>query len=307
MVSDDTEHACMTAAAFAASGGTPAAFVQELALRMRWWLAALPAGAGLATIRASTRLWLGITPASSGVYSAGSGPAMRSPVLGVLSAHDPARMAQLVRVSTRLTHTDPEAEWGALAGAAAAAVASLHPGRSSPDLAGELIHMLAPLLPPQSEGFLLLLEGMRESVRGGESTISYADNLGLSRGVSGYICHTVPIALHAWLSFPADYENAVSSVIRCGGDTDTTAALTGSISGAANGVEQIPAQWRKGVLDWPISLRHLERIANAAAQAALSGSRESPPEIRWLQALSRNAIFALLVCAHGFRRLLPPY
>ena len=35
----------------------------------------------------------------------------------------------------------------------------------------------------------------------------------LSRGVTGYIYHTVPIVLYAWLSFPTDFRRAVEEVI----------------------------------------------------------------------------------------------
>jgi ADP-ribosyl-[dinitrogen reductase] hydrolase len=46
--------------------------------------------------------------------------------------------------------------------------------------------------------------------------------MGWKRGISGYVYQTVPIAIHAWLSHPENYHNAVLAVIKCGGDTDTT-------------------------------------------------------------------------------------
>src|SRR5688572_18626387 len=62
MVSDDTEHACMTAQALLASGGDPRRFVRSLAWRLRWWLLGLPAGVGKATAQAVVKLWLGFPP-----------------------------------------------------------------------------------------------------------------------------------------------------------------------------------------------------------------------------------------------------
>src|SRR5215212_8885578 len=47
MVSDDTEHACLTAQALLISAGDPDRFERSLAWRLRWWLLALPAGVGL--------------------------------------------------------------------------------------------------------------------------------------------------------------------------------------------------------------------------------------------------------------------
>jgi len=82
MVSDDTEHSCMVLQALVASGDDEEAFARHLAGRLRFWLVGLPAGIGLATLRATLRLCVGVPPRHSGVFSAGNGPAMRSAVLG---------------------------------------------------------------------------------------------------------------------------------------------------------------------------------------------------------------------------------
>ena len=114
-VSDDTAHAIMTAQALVASGGDPEKFVRELARRLRGWFLSLPPGVGMATARACLKLLLGVSPERSGVFSAGNGPAMRAPIIGLFCAHDQtdARLNALIRVSTRITHTNPKAEEGA--------------------------------------------------------------------------------------------------------------------------------------------------------------------------------------------------
>lgn len=131
MISDDTEHACLVAAALAASACDPVGFERELARGLRWWLVGLPAGLGWATLRACLRLWCGFSPACSGVPSAGNGPAMRSAVLGA-AIGDLAQLAETVRRSTRITHTDPRAEVGAQAVALAACIACRTSGDPRP-------------------------------------------------------------------------------------------------------------------------------------------------------------------------------
>jgi ADP-ribosylglycohydrolase len=74
MVSDDTEHACMTAQALLASGGDAAGFARSLAWRLRGWILSAPAGIGFGTLRAILKLWIGFSPSASGVRSAGNGP-----------------------------------------------------------------------------------------------------------------------------------------------------------------------------------------------------------------------------------------
>src|ERR1019366_3437179 len=79
MISDDTEHACMVGQALLRAPNDADAFARSLAWRLRFWLLGLPAGVGFATLRAVGKLWLGFSPANSGVFSAGNGPAMRAP------------------------------------------------------------------------------------------------------------------------------------------------------------------------------------------------------------------------------------
>lgn len=109
--------------ALIASSDDDGVFARQLASRLRVWLLALPAGVGLATLKATLKLCLGFPPHRSGVLSAGNGPAMRSAVLGA-AIDDMDLLRRLVRASTRLTHTDPKAEYGAMAVAVAANMSS---------------------------------------------------------------------------------------------------------------------------------------------------------------------------------------
>ena len=113
MISDDTEHTCMVGQALLRHPGDVDAFGRSLTWRLRFWLLGLPAGVGFATLRAIGKLCLGFSPAHSGVFSAGNGPAMRAAILGVCLGDDRNCLRAYVRASTRPTHTDPKAERGA--------------------------------------------------------------------------------------------------------------------------------------------------------------------------------------------------
>jgi len=103
MLSDNTEHACMTAQALLAAGDDPGRFAHALARKLRWWLLGLPAAIGLGTLRALVRSWIGFSPARSGVRSAGNGAVMRAPILGAWF-EDPDRLAAFVAASTAIPH-----------------------------------------------------------------------------------------------------------------------------------------------------------------------------------------------------------
>jgi ADP-ribosylglycohydrolase len=303
MVSDDTDHTCLVAQALIASGGDVDRFRRRLAGLMRRWLLTVPAGIGRATLRATVKLWLGFPPHRSGVFSAGNGPAMRSAVLGS-ALDDTDRLREFVRASTRITHTDPKAEFGAWAVALAAHTAR----RANPVSGDDYLECLRQSLAGEpAEEFLGLVGRAVDSAGRGESTIAFADSLGLRRGVSGYVYHTVPVALHAWLSHPRDFRSSVGSVIRCGGDTDTTAAIVGGMVGAAVGREGIPPEWLARLLGWPRTVAWMQALGERLGEALVSGDSQRPPQTAYLAELARNGLFLATVLGHIGRRLLPPY
>ncbi|MBI2689133.1 MAG: ADP-ribosylglycohydrolase family protein [Acidobacteria bacterium] len=222
MLSDDTEHAWMVTECLHGANGDVDVFQRQLARRFRTWFLTFPPAAGFATLRACLKLCLGFPPSRSGVFSAGNAPAMRSAIIGVYYRHDLPRLQAFVRASTRITHTDPKAECGALAVALAAA------GRT------ELIPGLCPTLPARP--------------RAGD-------------GVTGYIFDTVPAALAIVAQYPNDFRAAIETAILGGGDTDTVAAITGAILGARLGEKGIPAEWINGICEWPRSIKSMRRLA----------------------------------------------
>jgi hypothetical protein len=145
------------------------------------------------------------------------------------------------------------------------------------------------------------------SGKAGEAPEAFADRLGLEKGVTGYMYHTVPVALQAWFRNPGNLHAALTDVIALGGDTDTAAAIVGGIVGAGLAPDDIPARLREGWRDWPLTLTWLERLADSAARAIHSQTAQKPPRLFFPAKLFRNLFFMAVVLAHGFRRLLPPY
>ena len=259
MVSDDTEHTCMVAQSLIASGGDPDVFGRQLAWGFRLWVLGLPAGIGFATLRSILKLWLGVSPRKSGVHSAGNGPAMRAAIIGA-AVDDCAKLTRLISSSTRITHTDPRAESGALAVALAAQMARqgeivlgaafLDRFRAHTDrLQANMDRSLSDTHGGDGE-LTRLIEAAVRAAEEGLSTADFAVSLGLAKGVTGFVCHTVPVALHAWLTNQRDFRSAVRAVIQCGGDADTTGAIVGGIVGASVGREGIPEEWLDRLIEW---------------------------------------------------------
>jgi ADP-ribosyl-[dinitrogen reductase] hydrolase len=291
MVSDDTEHAVMTLLSLQECAGDVDRFAKCLARRLRWWLASVPAGIGLATARSILKLWLGIRPQSSGVISAGNGPLMRAPVIGVWFANDPEKREAFVRASTAITHRDPRAVEAALIIADATAIAGIKATDSN-----EILYRLEPQV--VSDEMRLRFAKLREHLADRHKVGDFADSFSQKKGyVSGFAPDTAAVALYAWLLHRGDFTATVESVIRAGGDTDTVAFVAGSIAGADVGMDGLYAKWLATLTDWPLSIDFLKAVSTTA--------KGNFP--RWPLVLFRNAIFLIIVLTHGFRRLLPPY
>lgn len=274
MVSDDTEHAAFTVWAMQ----QPEQFEQRLRYALRRWLWALPAGIGLATLRAGLKLSFGFK--SPGVFSAGNGPLMRAPALAVCSGDD---LHQKLLISTRLTHTDPRAYQGALM------VAETTRYLMGDSAWGQVLEAVTdPYLREK-------LQKMGEFPQ--QSPQHYVIEQGWHKGVSGFVYHTAPAVVQAALHHRDDYRAAVKAVIECGGDSDTTAAIVGGMLGARLGARALPADWIGGYADRPHSLQYLEGLATVQVTSLPN----------FALCMGRNLLFGATVLGYGVRRLLPPY
>ena len=213
---------------------------------------------------------------------------LRAPLLGVY-ARDDVQLRALVRASTRVTHTDPRAESGALAIALAAhrAPLTLDPGARLLEVAASSEDRMGDLL--------------RRAAAHIDSPQGLAAAFECQRGVSGFVDHTVPVALGCWARNPRDLRAALTEVVSLGGDTDTTAAIVGGLVGAHGGRSAVEGEWLDGLHEWPRSVAWMDRLARALARG------EAPPTLPTLAILGRNAVFLALVYGLILRRLLPPY
>jgi ADP-ribosyl-[dinitrogen reductase] hydrolase len=305
MVSDDTEHMRMTAVALLRESQDPNRFARILGWKLKWWLLALPAGTGMATAKAIIRLWLGWPPNRSGVFSAGNGPAMRSGIIGLC--------LYLVRASTRITHTDPRAETGAVLIALAVREAIRTNGVIN---ASEFLALCRQEC--TDDEWQKTISKVEAAVAAEDSAIEFAQRIGCGKGISGYIIHTVAAVLFCWLRWPGEFRRPLEQIVKLGGDTDTTGAILGGLAGATCGIQAIPPEWTDRLIEWPYSATWLQnalgknvhrQFAESDGAANQSSQLRSPlpRPFNGLMVLLRNVAFLMVVLAHGFRRLLPPY
>lgn len=255
-VSDDAAQSAMALYALALSPDDPVAFQRHFARMLRLWFWSLPPGVGLATIRACLKLSIGIQPPQSAVHSAGNGAAMRAAVMGAALRGDARRRVAFVQACAEVTHSHPDAIAGAQLVALAAAA-------------------------DDEEHF-------RQEARTVAPDWDW-DRPGPSSGPTGYVVFSVNAALNICERF-STLPEALTEVIRLGGDTDTVGAMVGGILAARLSALDYPPQWDR----W--------RGFPGPQFRTLEDCRP-----RYSRLLGHHVGTLPIILGHGFRRLLPPY
>ncbi|MFH8792057.1 ADP-ribosylglycohydrolase family protein [Streptomyces sp. NPDC017941] len=169
-----------------------------------------------------------------GQGSWGNGASMRIAPLGAWYAEDPEQATHQAEISAYPTHQHREAVVGAMAVAAAAALAADPAGTPAPRA---LLDGVIDLVPRSAVG-----AGLRRA----RDMLDYDDAgtvaavLGCGRRTTAH--DTVPFALWSAARSLGDYERAFWGTVRVGGDMDTTCAIVGGVVSAGAGGAP-PAAW----------------------------------------------------------------
>jgi ADP-ribosylglycohydrolase len=163
--------------------------------------------------------------------SYGNGAAMRAAPIGGFFRGDPERAATEARLSAMITHAHPEGRAGAMAVAAAAAIAGRRKRHMSDDFLRETLAFVPDSLTRERIEAALSISGnnLREAVR----------KLGTGNNVSAQ--DTVPFCLWSAAHHLDDFEEAMWWTVRGLGDRDTTCAIVGGIVALSAG--GVPREW----------------------------------------------------------------
>jgi poly(ADP-ribose) glycohydrolase ARH3 len=191
--------------------------------------------------------------AFGGHGSLGNGAAMRVAPVAVRYADDPQALLDAARRSARVTHAHPlgidaASAQAAAVGAALAGADPVNAGRAAATTA-ELRRGLAMAAE--------LLAAADEPSPGAVAAV-------IGNGFTGH--ESVPAAIYSAAAHE-DFEAAVAFAVRCGGDTDTIAAMAGAIAGARDGATAIPARWLDVLEDGAKGRSHVERLTERLVAA----------------------------------------
>lgn len=211
-------------------------------------------GRGRATTEAARRLASGIPWEQAGTPApaAGNGTAMRAAPAGLFFCDAPGELARAARDQSRITHQDPRCA----AGSAIIAGTVAHVARAGRLDPGALFSELLPLCSTFSEEFAARLDNLADWV-GLPPGMAFEliaaagqeDAAPHWMGITPFVIPSVLWSLYAFLRTPEDYWETVCTAIAAGGDTDTTAAMAGAMSGALNGAAALPPEFTEHLND----------------------------------------------------------
>ncbi|MFD6325201.1 ADP-ribosylglycohydrolase family protein [Streptomyces sp. NPDC058442] len=174
-----------------------------------------------------------------GQGSWGNGAAMRIAPLGAWYADDPEQAVHQAEISAYPTHQHREAVVGAMAVAAAAALAAAPGGTPAPEALLDGVVALVPKRSAVGAG----LRRARDMLDFGD-VATVAAVLGCGRRTTAH--DTVPFVLWSAARSLSDYEQAFWTTVQAGGDMDTTCSIVGGVVAAGEaGVP--PSGWTERV------------------------------------------------------------
>ncbi|MBD3230322.1 MAG: hypothetical protein GF329_19240 [Candidatus Lokiarchaeota archaeon] len=236
------------------------------------WLKEPPIGAGYGCLTAVRNMARGtMRPSNSG----GNGTAMRVSPIGLFynQKEELPLLKKYAKESSILTHDHWAASAGALTVARAVAYVLNNKKIDKDDLIDTLVSFINE---PEFKEFPRHLKNLKNyfdmpvkdalkdlGLKGVKEPYIEIFNAPSIKGkgvISGYTLPTVLCSLYAFLLSPSDYIKSVKEVIIGGGDTDTTAAICGAISGAYNGFESIPENLVDNLKDKDIIYSTAEKL-----------------------------------------------
>ncbi len=213
---------------------------------LKWFSTGDLRGIGGATLEAILRLKEGANWQQSGregFWAAGNGTAMRVAPIGLIDSFDYEKIREDAQKDALITHRNIEAFAGSRAVAFLIAEGVNYKGKIKDLPKEELIN--------KTIEFIGNCE-LKNSLNKVKNLLlnSTPCEVALRKlGTRGYVVETVSSALYCFLSSAENFEETVINAVLGGGDTDTTAAIAGAISGAWNGIDGIPKRWIQQVED----------------------------------------------------------
>jgi len=195
-------------------------------------------------------------------HSGGNGSLMRTAPIALAYLHDPDALVLAAQEISALTHHDSEAGEACALWCLAIRQAVLH---GTLDVRSGLEHL--------SEDRARVWAARLDEAEAGQPS-DFEKNGWVVEALQGAWS---AITSAAEATGPAHFRLALETAVRGGRDTDTVAAIAGSLVGGVYGASAVPAQWRRQLHGWPgLRARDMVRLGVLTARGGTSDSAGWP-------------------------------
>lgn len=221
------------------------------------WLDDPPIGPGFGCLSSIQKLKYGIDWKDATSKSGGNGTAMRVSPIGLFYCKDPKALEHAAIQSSIVTHSHPAASAGALVTAKAIAYLIDKKPNAKFSIDNFFDYIKAPLINSNDivwQEFIKILNTLKENLDipieaglikfsqiGVKSPFFIEEYLGKAF-VHPYAISTVTCAVFIFLKCLSSFEECIFELATAGGDSDTVAAIGGSLAGSYFGIKDIPEE-----------------------------------------------------------------
>jgi len=212
---------------------------------------------GISCMNSCKRLKRGIHWSQSGEKnSKGNGAAMSSGIIGAYFLNDLEKMTEVSTAMSKSTHKHPT---GIVSGVLSSYLVNLAIKGENPE---NLVEKSLEFINNFGKKYSIEVKEVELKLHEVKRFQKY--NLIKGMGLLGRHFEgktgeeAVAMALYSFIKSPNDFKSTILNAINIGGDSDTVGCIAGGISGAYNGIESIPFDWRNNIEN----KEGLEKLAN---------------------------------------------
>jgi ADP-ribosyl-[dinitrogen reductase] hydrolase len=224
---------CLAKSLIQSNGFDPEDIAKEYCI---WYKSGNTRGIGNTTAEACHNLKIGTHWTESGLKNtnqAGNGTVMRVSPIGLVFRNDFNKLFDYAMQDASITHNSIEPKVGSMVIALATALLA-NGTHSNKDVLNEVASIISDIDCDINKKLQEVNYCLKSDLTPEEALTSI--------GSSGYVAHTVGTAFYC-LAKAESFKDCVIMAIKCGGDTDSSAAVAGALAGTYYGLDAIPEDY----------------------------------------------------------------
>lgn len=256
IISDDTEHMFLITKSILNTRDIQN-FEKDFKKELKQWLISFPINIGKTTLYSIIRSFF---KKGYGLQGTGNGSVMRIAPIGLLFREDENKLKEYAESSCRITHNSIESVINSIA--IASLIAYIINNNLNKDNKPKIEEILNVLKSLSSEEFWILsLNELEDYLINDIEPLEIVEKWTNGKGALGYTKYSTLLSIYCWLKYYGDYNKTIIEIIKCGGDTDTNAAIVGSLAGATIGFSNISSNLVNKLNDPIITKKDLDILS----------------------------------------------